>query len=126
MQAGVVFVCILNFKFIFSAFFGAISYISSQLGEKYAYFLPIREKNMHFPSFFYPPSFIFSPTCYLAIFLPAPPPQPGGANRKLYTPACKSWPADFILLFREIYKLPQMHGENGSCGGGGDFTACFF
>ena len=41
--------------------FFAILYILSQLGEYYA-----------FPSLFYHLSIIFSPTCYLAIFLPPP------------------------------------------------------
>ena len=44
-----------------STLFCAIFYIFSQLGKKYAHFLPIGEKNMHFLPFFHPLSIIFLP-----------------------------------------------------------------
>ena len=78
---------------ILSPFF-AILYISNQLRKKYAYFLSLGEKNMHFPPFFYPLSIVFSPTCYLDIFLP---------NRKIYTPVCLPWnvttPYKTLIIF---------------------------
>ena len=60
----------------FQPFF-AILKILSQLGKKYAYFLPIWDKNMHISPFFHPLSIIFIPL-FGHIF---------GSNKKIYTPA---------------------------------------
>ena len=43
-------------------------------------------ENMHFPPFFHPLSIFFSPTCYLAIFLPTPPPGGGGGAKEKNNP----------------------------------------
>ena len=66
--------------------FFAILYILSQLGEKYAYFLPIAEKNMHFPSFFISFQFFFPQPVIWPYFCPPPRGREGGSNRKIYTP----------------------------------------
>jgi len=58
-----------------SDFFFVIFYILSQLGKKYAYFLPILSPFNQF----------FSPTCCLAIF-PLPPWGGGGGKTEKYTP----------------------------------------
>ena len=50
--------------------------ISSQLGKKFAYFLPMGEKYA-FPPFFHPLSIIFTPNL---LFGHIPPPPPRGAN----------------------------------------------
>ena len=66
----------------FSAFFCNFVYFKS-IGEKICILFTNWGKICISP-LFYPLSIIFSPTCYLVIFLP--PPRRGGANRKIYTP----------------------------------------
>ena len=67
----------------FSALFFAILVILSQLGEKYAYFLPIDEKICIFPPFFIPFQSFFPQHVIWPYFCPSPARGGGGQNKKI-------------------------------------------